>query len=98
MDFIRESVVKRLNEDQKQTIREIFFGKGEAQLFQKYKLYGKMNYNQDILPNTHFLDLNFYEKDLIELDLKSSISKWNPGSVEFFLENYEEIIILSDTG
>lgn len=98
LDTIRSYVVQRLNEEQKQSIREIFFGKGEAKLFQKYKLYGKMNYNQNILPDTHYIDLNFYEKDLSDLDLALSISKWNPGSVQFFLENYEDKVILADSG
>ena len=33
MDLIRAFVVKRLNQDQKQFITEIFFGKGEADRF-----------------------------------------------------------------
>ena len=43
-----------------------------------------MNYNQNLLPETHYIDLNFYEKDLDEFDFALSISKWNPGSVQFF--------------
>ena len=98
LDTIRSTVVQRLNEQQKQSIREIFFGKGEAQLFQKYKLYGKMNYNQNLLPETHYIDLSFYEKGLDEFDFALSISKWNPGSVQFFLENYEDNVLLADSG
>ena len=64
LNSIRTGVVQRLNEDQKQKVRELFFGKGEADLFKKYKLFGKMNYNQNILPDTQFLDLKFYEKKI----------------------------------
>ncbi len=98
LDIIRSTIVQRLNEQQKQSIREIFFGKGEAQLFQKYKLYGKMNYNQNVLPETHYMDLNFYEKDLSDFNFELSISKWNPGSVQFFLENYKDNVLLADSG
>ena len=88
LDSIRTGVVQRLNEDQKQKVRELFFGKGEADLFKKYKLFGKMNYNQNILPDTQFLDLKFYEKNLKDLNLAESISTWNPGSVQFFLYGF----------
>ncbi len=98
LDSIRTGVVQRLNEDQKQKIRDLFFGKGEAALFKKYKLFGKMNYNQNVLPNTQFIDLNFYEKNLKDLDLSESTSTWNPGSVQFFLENYKDRVILADSG
>ena len=43
-----------------------------------------MNYNQNILPDTHYIDLNFYEKDLSDLDLALSISKWNQDQYNFF--------------
>ena len=36
LDAIRSTAVSYLNEDQKQKVREIFFGKGEADLFKKY--------------------------------------------------------------
>ena len=98
LDSIRANIVQRLNEEQKQKVRELFFGKGEADLFKKYKLFGKMNYNQNVLPNTQFIDLNFYEKNLNDMDLSESISSWNPGSVQFFLENYKDKIILADSG
>ncbi len=97
LDSIRANIVQRLNENQKQKVRELFFGKGEADLFKKYKLFGKMNYNQNVLPNTQFIDLNFYEKNLNDMDLSESISSWNPGSVQFFLENYKDKIILVDS-
>ena len=44
------------------------------------------------------MDLNFYEKDLSDFDFKLSISKWNPGSVQFFLENYKDNVLLADSG
>ena len=96
LDPIRAFVVKRLNQDQKQFITEVFFGKGEADRFKRYKIFGKMNYNQNILPDTQFLSLDFYEKSLQELDLTESLSKWNPGSVQFYLENYKDKVILVD--
>ncbi len=98
LDSIRAGIVQRLNEDQKQKVRELFFGKGEAALFEKYKLFGKMSYNQNILPDTQFVDLEFYEKNLKDLDLAESISTWNPGSVQFFLENFRDRIVLADSG
>ena len=97
LDLIRAFVVKRLNQDQKQFITEIFFGKGEADRFKRYKIFGKMNYNQSILPDTQFLKLDFSEKSLEELNLTESLSKWNPGSVQFYLENYKDKVILVDS-
>ena len=97
LDTIRAFVVKRLNQDQKQFITEIFFGRGEAERFKKYKIFGKMSYNQSILPSTQFVKIDFFEKSLEELDLTESISKWNPGSVQFYLDNYDDKVILADS-
>ncbi len=97
LDTIRAFVVKRLNQDQKQFITEIFFGKGEAERFKRYKIFGKMSYNQNILPSTQFVKIDFFEKSLEELDLTESISKWNPGSVQFYLDNYNDKVILADS-
>ena len=97
LDTIRAFVVKRLNQDQKQFITEIFFGKGEAERFKQYKIFGKMSYNQNILPSTQFVKIDFFEKSLEELDLTESISKWNPGSVQFYLDNYNDKVILADS-
>ena len=95
--MFRSLIVKRLNQDQKQFITELFFGKGEADLFKKYKIFGKMNYNQSILPDTQFLSIDFFELSLQELNLTESISKWNPGSVQFYMENYNDGVILADS-
>ena len=65
-----------------------------TQLFQKYKLYGKMNCNQNLLPETHYIDLNFY--DLDEFDFALSISKCPDGTI--FFENYEDNVLLADSG
>ena len=97
LDMFRSLIVKRLNQDQKQFITELFFGKGEADLFKKYKIFGKMNYNQSILPDTQFLSIDFFELSLQELNLTESISKWNPGSVQFYMENYNDGVILADS-
>ena len=56
-----------------------------------------MNYNQNLLPETHYIDLNFYEKDLDEFDFALSISN-GIRSVQFFLENYEDNVLLADSG
>ena len=47
LDTIRTTTIQYLSEKQKQKIRELFFGKGTANLLKKYKKYGKMNYNQN---------------------------------------------------
>ena len=96
LDSIRSFVVSRLNEDQKQNMREIFFGSGEAQLFKKYKIFGKMNYNQNLLPATQFLRIDFQETKLNDIKLDESNSKWNPNSIQFYLESYKDDIILAD--
>ena len=56
-----------------------------------------MNYNQNILPKTQFVDIELKEFILEELDLNVSYSKWGPNSVAFFLEQYNNDIILADT-
>ena len=97
LDAIRATAASYLNEDQKQKIREIFFGKGTAQLFKKYKIYGKMNYNQNLLPVTQYIDFNFKQFSLKNVKIVASKSKWNPSSVQFFLEQFDEYIIISDS-
>ncbi len=97
LDEIRSFVVKNLNEKQKQYVREVFFGKGEAGLIQKYKIFGKMNYNQLVLPNTQFLKINYKEIPLKDLKLETSINKWIAKSVEIFLEQHNNNIIISDS-
>ena len=97
LDEIRLFVVKNLNENQKQYVREVFFGKGEADLMQKYKNFGKMNYNQLVLPNTQFLKINYKEIKLEDLKLDPGINKWIAKSVEIFLEQHNDSVILSDS-
>lgn len=97
LDNIRTLVVKNLNENQKQFIRKIFFGEDEAKLLKKYKLFGKMNYNQLVLPDTQFLQIDYKELPLNKLEFKTSLNKWIAKSVEIFLEQHEDNIIVSDT-
>ncbi len=97
LDVIRATAVSYLNDDQKQKISEIFFGKGTADLFKKYKIYGKMNYNQNLLPVTQYIDFNFKQFSLKNVKIVASKSKWNPSSVQFFLEQFDEYIIISDS-
>ena len=97
LDAIRSTAVSYLNEDQKQKVREIFFGKGEADLFKKYKIYGKLNYNQNLLPVTQYMNINFKQFPLKNIKMSASKSKWNPSSVSFFLEQFDEYIIISDS-
>ena len=89
LDKIRSIGSIILSENQKQKIRELFFGKGTADLFKKYKVYGKMNYNQNILPKTQFVDIELKEFILEELDLNVSYSKWGPNSVAFFFRTIQ---------
>ena len=97
LDAIRFTVVRYLNEDQKEKIREIFFGKGTADLFNKYKIYGKMNYNQNLLPVTQYMNIDFKQFSLKNVEMAASISKWNPSSIQFFLEQFDEYIIIFDS-
>jgi len=97
LDAIRATAVSYLNEDQKQKISEIFFGKGTADLFKKYKIYGKMNYNQNLLPATQYMHINFKHFLLKNVKMYASKSKWNPSLVQFFLEQFDEYIIISDS-
>ena len=97
LDEIRSFVVKNLNENQKQYVREVFFGKGEAGLIQKYKTFGKMNYNQLVLPDTQFLKIDYKKIQLKDLKLDPGISKWIAKSVEVFLEQYDDLVIISDS-
>ena len=96
LDSIRSTTTQYLTENQKQKIRELFFGKGTANLFKKYKKYGKMNYNQAVLPKTQFLDINLKEVSLKKLNLNSGNSKYNPLSIQFFLEQTGEDVVLVD--
>ena len=96
LDSIRSTTTQYLTENQKQKIRELFFGKGTANLFKKYKKYGKMNYNQAVLPKTQFLDINLKEVSLKKLNLELGNSKYNPLSIQFFLEQTGEDVVLVD--
>ena len=97
LDAIRFTAVRYLNEDQKEKIREIFFGKGTADLFNKYKIYGKMNYNQNLLPVTQYMNIDFKQFSLKNVEMAASTSKWNPSSIQFFLEQFDEYIIIFDS-
>ena len=96
LDTIRTTTTQYLSEKQKHKIRELFFGKGTANLFKKYKIYGKMNYNQAVLPKTQFVDINLEQVSLKKLNLKVGNSKYNPLSIQFFLEQTDEDVILVD--
>ena len=97
LDKIRLTASILLPESYKQKIRELFFGRGTADLFKKYKVYGKMNYNQNILPQTQFVDIELKEFILDKLNLNASHSKWAANSVLFFLEQHNNDIIIADT-
>ena len=55
-----------------------------------------MNYNQAVLPKTQFADINLKEVSLKKLNLKVGNSKYNPLSIQFFLEQTDEDVVLVD--
>ena len=56
-----------------------------------------MNYNQNLLPVTQYMNIDFNQFSLKNVEMAASISKWNPSSIQFFLEQFDEHIIISDS-
>jgi hypothetical protein len=82
-------------------IMELIFGKGKVQQFEKNKEYGKMNYNQKLLPETQFTNIDFREVSLKNLNLKEG-SAYNKLmnqslSIKFFIEQFNDDLVIVDT-
>ena len=68
-------------------MKELFFGKERLEELRQLNEYGKMNYNQKILPETQFT--NIYLKEVLLDDLK-------PISIKFFIEQFNEDLVIVD--
>ena len=72
------------------------------QQFEKNKEYGKMNYNQKLLPETQFTNINFKEVLLHDLNYGkgSSYNKLinQPLSIKFFIEQFDDDLVTIGLG
>ena len=99
IDSIRFMLGMYLPTKTKVLIKELFFGKGTTEQFRKNKEYGKMNYNQKLLPETQFTNINFKEVSLLGLNFrKGSSYKLTDQSlsIKFFIEQFNDDLITVD--
>jgi len=82
-------------------IKELIFGKESTEQFRKNKEYGKMNYNQKLLPETQFININFKEVLLHDLNYRKGSSYkliYQPLSIKFFIEQFNDYLVTVDLG
>ena len=100
IDSIRFMMGMYLPTKTKVLIKELFFGKETIEKFRKYKEYGKMNFNQTLLPETQFTNINFKEISLHGLNFGkgSSYNKLinQSLSIKFFIEQFNDDLIAVD--
>ena len=87
LDSFRSTVKKYFPTEAKSKIKELFFGKERLEELRQLNEYGKMNYNQKVLPETQFT--NMYLKEVLLSDLK-------PISIKFFMEQFSDDLIIID--
>jgi len=99
IDSIRFMLGMYLPTKTKVLIKELFFGKGTTEQFRKNKEYGKMNYNQKLLPETQFTNINFKEVLLHDLNYRKGSSYkliYQPLSIKFFIEQFNDYLVTVD--
>ena len=90
LDNIRTLAAMYLTTNQKDKIKELIFGKGTADILKKYKKYGKLNYNQKLLPQTQFTNLELKEINLKDLNLTDEVA-WNKSiAFKFHMEQFKD--------
>jgi len=96
LDSIRTLAAMYLTTNQKDKIKELIFGKGTADILKKYKKYGKLNYNQKLLPQTQFTNLELKEINLKDLNLTDEVA-WNKSiAFKFHMEQFKDELIIID--
>ena len=68
LETIRSTAKKYLPTETKTLVKKLFFGKERLEELRQLNEYGKMNYNQKVLPETQFT--NMYLKEVLLNDLK----------------------------
>ena len=93
----RTLVAMYLTTNQKNTIKEVVFGKGTADRINLYRKYDKLNYNQVFLPSTQFIDLDLKKIILKDLNLTEEVS-WNKTKAyQFHMEQFKDELIIIDS-
>ena len=87
LETIRSTAKKYLPTETKTLVKKLFFGKERLEELRQLNEYGKMNYNQKVLPETQFT--NMYLKEVLLNDLKSI-------SIKFFIEQFNEDLVIVD--
>ena len=87
LETIRSTVKKYLPMETKTLVKKLFFGEEKLEELRQLNEYGKMNYNQKVLPETQFT--NIYLKGVSLNDLK-------PISIKFFIEQFNEDLVIVD--
>ena len=87
LETIRSTAKKYLPTETKTLVKKLFFGKERLEELRQLNEYGKMNYNQKVLPETQFT--NMYLKEVLLNDLK-------PISIKFFIEQFNEDLVIVD--
>ena len=81
-------------------IKELFFGKERLEELRQLNEYGKMNYNQKILPETQFTNINLKKVLLHDLNRKKDSSDnelmRQPLSTKFYMEQFKDNIVIVD--
>ena len=108
LDSSRKIARKYLPSKTKNTIKEIVLGKDTINKLNelqnlKTKNHLKKHYNENELPNTQFLKLNYKEIELKKLSLNKQVLENYDRSIHskssFFLEQFNDnLIIVSETG
>lgn len=87
LDLIRSTAKKYLPTETKSIVKKFFFGEERLEELRQLNEYAKMNYNQKVLPETQFT--NMYLNEVLLSDLK-------PISIKFFIEQFDEDLIIVD--
>ena len=94
---VRSLLAMYLTTNQKNVIKEIVFGKGTADRINLYRKYDKLNYNQVFLPSTQFINLDFKNIILKDLNLTEEVS-WNKTKAyQFHMEQFKDELIIIDS-
>jgi hypothetical protein len=96
LNNIRTLATMYLSTNQKEKVKEFIFGKGTADILKKYKEFGKLNYNQEVLPKTQFTKIDLKEISLKDLNLTEEVDWHKALAFKFQMEQYKELLIIAD--
>jgi len=100
LETIRSTAKKYLSMESKTLVKKLFFGKETLEELERLQTYGEMNYNQKVLPETQFTNMNLKGILLHDLNLGED-STYNklmrqPISVTFYMEQFKDDLVIVD--